>query len=379
MTGPHRRPAPQHILLPVAVFRCCPVRHVQQPGFNMWSNLENLWYNLFVLRAQAFPAPDWSDLDGFILFAKTRQEKILQSLPSPPAGVKETEISYPARDGVNLRAILYQPTRIPAGGSPLVLLFHGGGFCIGLPEGEAETARNLVRAYSAVCVSASYRLAPEFPYPYAANDAWDALKWVASNADDLGANPAAMGFIVGGSSAGANLSAIVTHIARDTALQPPLTGQFLACPMVCGGRAMPPIYHDKYSSWVENSDAPIMPVQAIDMLMSGYKPDDADGERFAILKHPNGHANIPPVYIVVSGLDPLRDHGIIYEQVLREDFGIKTKLDVYPGVPHAHWAFLPMLSQSRKFRKNQIRAFGWLLGSEPLVVDDTKEPFETMA
>jgi acetyl esterase/lipase len=36
----------------------------------------------------------------------------------------------------------------------------------------------------------------------------------------------------------------------------------------------------------------------------------------------------------VSGVDPVRNEALIYEKVLREDYGVKTKLDVYPGVPH---------------------------------------------
>lgn len=108
-----------------------------------------------------------------------------------------------------------------------------------------------------------------------------------------------------------------------------------------------------------------MPVEAVDMFMTGYLPDDQDGEWFAILAHPRGHAGIPPAY-TVSDLDPLRDHGLTYERVLREEYGIKTNLDKYPGVPHAHWAFLPMLSQSRRFREDQIKAFPWLLNRTPM-------------
>ncbi|KAL6351752.1 hypothetical protein LRP88_14957 [Fusarium phalaenopsidis] len=247
-----------------------------------------------------------------------------------------------------------------------------------MPEGESQTARNLTRAFSAVCVSASYRLAPEFPFPYAAHDAWDALKWASSNAVSLGANPA-LGFVVGGSSAGANLAAVVTHLARDARLQPPVTGLFLAAPMLCGGRGMPERYQDQYRSWSQNADAPVMPVEAVDMFMAGYLPDDQDGEQFAILAHPRGHAGIPPVHIAVSDLDPLRDHGLIYERVLREEYGIKTNLDIYPGVPHAHWALLPMLSQSRKFRQDQVKAFSWLLNRAPLDIDGIEKATETIA
>lgn len=59
--------------------------------------------------------------------------------------------------------------------------------------------------------------------------------------------------------------------------------------------------------------------------------------------------------------------GLIYATMLDEDNGIKTKVDVYPGLPHGHWGFFPFLKASAKFRKEQINGFGWLLGKEPAV------------
>lgn len=56
-----------------------------------------------------------------------------------------------------------------------------------------------------------------------------------------------------------------------------------------------------------------------------YQADPLD-PRYSVLLAPS-HSGLPPAYIQVSGLDPLRDEGILYEKVLRES-GVKTKLDV---------------------------------------------------
>lgn len=122
-------------------------------------------------------------------------------LGEPPSDIKQSETHYTARDGKDMRVKVYQPAEKPSSGSPLVFMIHGGGFCIGAPEGEEQTCRNLVQAFGAVCLSISYRLGPEFKFPHAPNDCWDALKWAAKNASTFGADTK-QGFIVGGTSAG---------------------------------------------------------------------------------------------------------------------------------------------------------------------------------
>ena len=55
------------------------------------------------------------------------------------------------------------------------------------------------------------------------------------------------------------------------------------------------------------------------------------------------------------------DDGLIYEQVLREH-GVSTKLDIWPGLPHAHFSFLPTLEVTKKALVDTLVGFGWLLG-----------------
>ena len=293
-----------------------------------------------------------------------RNEELMKTLGDSPPEIKATELQYPADDGTKLRAKLYQPTNPPKNGSPLVVLFHGGGFCIGAPEGEEQTARNIVQAFGAVAVSASYRLAPEFKFPHAPKDSWAAVKWAAANAKSWGADPST-GFIIGGTSAGGNITAVVAHLARDEKLSPPLTGQYLAIPAVLPASKVPEKYKEYYLSYEQNKTAPVLPQAAIDMFMRGYEPDEDDAVYYACFNHPKGHKDLPQAFFQIDGLDPLRDEAIIYERVLREENGIKTKMSLYPGLPHGHWGFFPFLSSSEKFRKEQVEGFGWLLNREP--------------
>ena len=76
----------------------------------------------------------------------------------------------------------------------------------------------------------------------------------------------------------------------------------------------------------------------------------------------------------VCGADPIRDEGLLYETLLREEGGVKTKLDLYRGLPHAFWGSFPTHSQSNKYYEDLIQGFSWLLGKEPAKVTVQQVP-----
>lgn len=84
------------------------------------------------------------------------------------------------------------------------------------------------------------------------------------------------GFIIGGTSAGGNIAAVLAHLARDDGLAPKLTGQYLAIPAVGSGDVIPEKYRSRWLSYEQNKNAPVLPMDAIDMFMEGYQPDATD-------------------------------------------------------------------------------------------------------
>ncbi|KAI9877727.1 MAG: hypothetical protein M1830_003002 [Pleopsidium flavum] len=252
----------------------------------------------------------------------------------------------------------HQPTHASESGKhPLVVLFSGGGFFVGSPEQMTPDARSFARLFGAVCVCPSYRLAPEFKFPTAANDCWDSLKWI--NASLLGAAPSA-GFVVGGVSARGNLAAALAQLAQDENLEPSLTGQWLAIPVLLDQAIVPEKYKDVYFSQEQNVNALGLNKKSFDE-MAAYSQPDVHSPLYSPLNSAAPGTGLPPAYIQVCGLDVVRDDALIYEKVLKEQ-GVKTRLDVYAGLPHGFWAVFPQLNSSRKAAVDIAKGMGWLLG-----------------
>lgn len=152
--------------------------------------------------------------------------------PSSQSKVIERDVYFANRDGVQLRAHVFAPKDVPKKAMPLVVYIHGGGWTIGSPEDTAPPCRTLVEQLGVTCIAPAYQQGPEYPFPAGINDALDGLKWIAANAEtELGVSLAS-GFIVGGSSAGGNMSVVVALLARDECLSSRITGTFLLAPMI---------------------------------------------------------------------------------------------------------------------------------------------------
>jgi len=304
--------------------------------------------------------PNLPDIASRRAFTKQRSRN---SIAKPHAGVKETPLTIPltyAGSGVNSSSILVAPTDLSTTKvHPLVCLFYGGGFVQGEPEQLVPLARGLASLFGCISVCAEYRLAPEHPFPAQAQDGWDILQWAAKNAATLGATPE-HGFIVGGVSAGGNISAVIAQKAKDEGLTPKLTGQYLSIPALFGPGTVPKGYEEYWISHVQNADGPGLNKAAIDMTNATWKPDWTSTWA-SPANAPSGAKGLPKAYLQVDGADPLRDDGLIYEDILKTA-GVETKLDIYPGLPHGHFAFFPSLKVSQEAVVDMGKGFGWLLG-----------------
>ncbi|KAL7942076.1 alpha/beta-hydrolase [Trichoderma barbatum] len=314
----------------------------------------------------------------------TFQKTVHATLPSAqqmlaasrPTNIVEREYNIPIDDTYSSRTIVCQSAISSSVPSPIVILIHGGGHCVGYPEMELTTARELVLAYNATCILPSYRLAPDHPFPADVNDIIAVVQYIARKAaeKDSGIVPAnadpKKGFIIGGLSAGAAISNKVAQLARD--LEPPLTGQLLACGIYIDPGSVPDRYKELYLSMEQNKSAPILDTTSLKQYMSAYKGDKPSplSNPFSISQQPHSdviateYKCLPPVYFQVAGMDPARDDTLIYERILREECGVPTRVDIYRGVPRGFWTMYPDLAVSRRRMRDTVDGVGWLLGDK---------------
>ncbi len=206
---------------------------------------------------------------------------------------------------------------------PVLVFFHGGGWVIGNLETVDALCRVMTNAARCIVASVNYRHAPEHRFPIPAEDAYAATQWVAGHAATF--NGDAVRLAVGGSSAGANLAAVVALMARDRGA-PPLTHQLLIVP-VTDHRA-------KTASYRENAEGYGLTAGMMRWYWNHYVRSEMDGNNpYASPLRAPDLRGLPPAFVATAEFDPLRDEGEAYAARLRAD-GVPTAWKRYEGMIH---------------------------------------------
>ncbi|WP_277451470.1 alpha/beta hydrolase [Janibacter sp. DB-40] len=241
------------------------------------------------------------------------------------------EGSAPARDGAAIPLRWYTPAG-DRPGRPLVVFLHGGGWVQGSTRMYDPLCSHLAAELDALVVSVDYRLAPEHRAPTAAHDAVDATRWLVEVG---GRDHDRSRVALCGDSAGGNLAAVVaqelrgltvegTTAIRHQALIYPATDMTLASPSIR-----------------EHAHAPVLTeanVHAFRAHYLGSGPEalpDTDPLVSPLFGDVSG---VAPALVQTGDLDPIRDDGTRYADVLREA-GVPVRLTNYVGLPHGFASF----------------------------------------
>ena len=127
-----------------------------------------------------------------------------------PSGYKAWDHKVPCGDH-NVPVRIFSPPE--EGSQPVLLFFHGGGWVTGNIDSYDRVCTDMARITNHRVVSVDYRLAPEFPFPAAPEDCYAVAREIFLNNRLLNTDPEKITLI--GDSAGGNLAAVVSLMARD--------------------------------------------------------------------------------------------------------------------------------------------------------------------
>ncbi|XP_030441798.1 2-hydroxyisoflavanone dehydratase-like [Syzygium oleosum] len=266
-------------------------------------------------------------------------------LEDPKTGVASKDITI--REDPLIRARLHLPKLEPVDEQPqklpVLVYYHGGGFCFesAFSLVEHQYLTTLVAEAKILAVSIEYRLAPECPIPSIYDDCWEALQWVASHSVEGGAavkepwladHGDFRRVFIAGDSAGANIAHnVLMRAGRDTIVGGiKISGAYLTHPYFWGSEPIgsePKTDHDKdlphlvwtflYPTVKDGIDSPM-----INPLATGAPSLAGLG--------------CGRLLVSVAEKDLLRDRGLKYCEAVKES-GFKGELEVVEveGEDHA--------------------------------------------
>ncbi|XP_010916828.1 probable carboxylesterase 2 [Elaeis guineensis] len=236
----------------------------------------------------------------------------------PTTGVTSKDVMIDRETNVSAR--LYHPDLAsfdPSQKLPILVYFHGGGFCFGSPFWTLyhNYLNSLVAKAKVVAVSVDYRLAPENPIPAAYEDSWQALQWVVSHSEGAGSEPwlAERGDLsrvfLAGDSAGAN---IVHNMAMRAKAR--IEGVVLVHPFFWGSERM--------GCEKDRDDKPLLDPVTTDLVWPFVCPGAVGSDDPRLNPMAKGGPSLAGlgcgrVLVVVAEKDLLRDRGRAYYEALK--------------------------------------------------------------
>ncbi|WP_180130183.1 alpha/beta hydrolase [Rhodoferax sp. BLA1] len=270
---------------------------------------------------------------------------------SPVKLPRVESFTVPTRDGYELPVRLYAPAQAEGAPLPVLVFFHGGGFVVGSIATHDSLCRSLSHLAQCAVLSVGYRLAPEFLFPVAFDDAWDAVQWVFQQGAEVGLDT--WRIAVGGDSAGGTLAAVCALQARDAGL--PLALQLLIYPGCSARQEMPS--HKTFGQGF------LLEKAHIDYFFKLFLRSAADRDdwRFAPLLA-DDVAGVAPAWVCLAECDPLVDEGLLYADRLRAA-GVAVDLELYRGVVHEFVKMGRAIPEARQAHQAAARALKQVFGA----------------
>lgn len=280
---------------------------------------------------------------GWNLESEIKQDRAaeLNSPVTPVPGVRE--VSIPGIAGAPAVKV-YVAGDAPGASKPAVLHIHGGGYILGHARDARQMIVDLANAHDCVAITVEYRLAPETTFPGSLEDNYAALRWMHTNAKELGIDVSRIA--VKGESAGGGHAAALAIAARDRG-EFKLCLQVLIYPMLDdrtgSTRKLPPfmgqyVWTPEYNrlGWTS---------------LLGVPAGSANVPANSVPARVENLAGLPPAWIGVGSIDLFAPEDLEYAQRLMAA-GVPAEFDLVPGGYHGFDGIAADASLSNQFKNS---------------------------
>lgn len=229
---------------------------------------------------------------------------------------------------------------------PVIVYYHGGGWVIADLNTYNASAQGMAEQVDALVVSVAYRQAPEHKFPTAHNDCYAAYEWTVNNAASIKGDPKQIALV--GESAGGNLAASVSMMARDKKFQLPVH-EVLVYP-IAG-------YDFTTPSYKENDSTKPLSSGLMKWFFQKYLNSSADGKNPMISLVTANLKGLPATTIIAAEYDPLRSEGDLLAGNLKKA-GVATSYKLYKGVTHEFFgmaAVVPEAKDAQGFAADELK------------------------
>jgi acetyl esterase len=245
------------------------------------------------------------------------------------AALRTTRVQVP---GGHVGVRLLAPNDQPGG---LIVYHHGGGWVIGAIADFETLGRTLAARTGCAVLLVDYRMAPEYRFPTAVEDAWAALRWADAHLEELAG--ARVPLIVAGDGAGGNVSAVMTQRAK-AAGGPAIALQILVYPVTdCDCDT---------TSYTDRDNQLMLSRDSMTWFWAHYAPVEAARAHpdASPLRQPD-LTSLPPAVILTAEHDVLRDEGELYATRLMKA-GVPVQHRRFTGQMHGFFTMINILPGS---------------------------------
>lgn len=235
----------------------------------------------------------------------------------------------------------------------MIFYIHGGGWVSGDIDYYTNLCNNLSKRTNQIVLLIDYRLAPENPFPCGFNDCYEIAYLLMKNTHLFNLKP--KDITIMGDSAGGNLTAAIQLKARKTK-DFKFSRQILFYPALQNNYSL----NTNYKSVIENGKDYLLTRKNLEEYMNLYVIDKKDliNPYVSPLCETN-FKHMPKTLIITAELDPLRDEGRKYAEILKE-FKNKVIHIEYDGAIHGF-----MTNKfGKRFQKMAIEEVVNFLGDE---------------